>query len=571
MRHSHSFISKMRGCGCGVFMLIPLLVFTVMWCLWYFYPMSEEEQLATDITVVSETRYVISGPKGKELLAFTSTRGDTLLHGVSGVEREVLHGQWVRRYQLLPYSGGSIAVESFDTLGICRFPTEDILSLLKHEAEYLVEEQEVARRQRKDIDYFLRTHTVIDDGFDIVARYSDIHNQTVDSISKVQKLLAEAIASGKKGKLTITLDRHYYISSARGRIECVPTIARDSVLLLRIRKNEQQSDMKIEQGFSTFFSHSRMSAKMAYERLKARKPKTDKKKTSAIDTLGVYSGVRDSLAMPHGYGHFTALNGDYYEGEWEHGKRTGVGFSLLRGKRLMLGEWKDDKFLGERIAYTPERIYGIDISRYQHEKGRKRFSINWKDLRITSLGRLSKKTIHGTVNYPVRFIFIKATEGVTVRNKYFASDYANARKYGYKTGAYHFFSVRTPGRNQAINFLRNSRYNKGDLPPVLDLEPTDAQIRQAGGVQALFRNVRTWLNAVEKQRGVRPILYISQRFVNKYLPQAPDLQKNYDVWIARYGEYRPDVNLVYWQLSPDGRVSGIKTEVDINVYNGFNF
>lgn len=571
MRHSHSFISKMRGCGCGVFMLIPLLVLAVLWCLWYFYPMSEEEQQAADITVVSETRYVISTPQGKELLAFTSTRGDTLLHGVSGVEREVMRGQWVRRYQLLPYSGGTIAVEPFDTLGICRFSTENIVSLLKHEAEYLAVEQEVASQQRKDIDYFLRTHTVIDDGFDIVARYSDIHNQMVDSISKVQKLLADAIASGKNGKLTITLDRHYFLSSAKGKIECKPTTVKDSVLLLRIRKNEQQEEMKIEPGFSTFFSHSRMSAKLAAERLKALKPKTDKKKTSAIDTLGVYSGVRDSLAMPHGYGHFTALNGDYYEGEWEHGKRSGVGFSLLRGKRLMLGEWKDDKFLGERIAYTPERIYGIDISRYQHEKGKKRFSINWKNLRITSLGRLSKKTIHGTVDYPVRFIFIKATEGVTVKNKYFLSDYANARKYGYKTGAYHFFSVKTPGNSQAVNFLRNSRYSKGDLPPVLDLEPTDAQIRQAGGVQALFRNVRTWLNAVEKQRGIRPILYISQRFVNKYLPQAPDLQKNYDVWIARYGEYRPDVNLVYWQLSPDGRVSGIQTEVDINVYNGFNF
>ena len=47
------------------------------------------------------------------------------------------------------------------------------------------------------------------------------------------------------------------------------------------------------------------------------------------------------------------------------------------------------------------------------------------------------------------------------------------------------------------------------------------------------------------------------------------IKQNYQVWIARYGEYKPDVNLVYWQLSPDGRVRGIKTEVDINVFNGF--
>ncbi len=69
----------------------------------------------------------------------------------------------------------------------------------------------------------------------------------------------------------------------------------------------------------------------------------------------------------------------------------------------------------------------------------------------------------------------------------------------------------------------------------------------------------------------RPILYISQRFVNKYLSLAPDLHNNYDVWIARYGEYKPDVNLVYWQLSPDGSVTGIHGHVDINVYNGLEF
>jgi lysozyme len=41
------------------------------------------------------------------------------------------------------------------------------------------------------------------------------------------------------------------------------------------------------------------------------------------------------------------------------------------------------------------------------------------------------------------------------------------------------------------------------------------------------------------------------------------------VWIARYGEYKPDVKLVYWQLSPEGRVNGITGPVDINVFNGY--
>ena len=45
---------------------------------------------------------------------------------------------------------------------------------------------------------------------------------------------------------------------------------------------------------------------------------------------------------------------------------------------------------------------------------------------------------------------------------------------------------------------------------------------------------------------------------------------NYYVWIARYGEYKPEVRLLIWQLSPDGRVNGIHGDVDINVFNGYS-
>ncbi len=58
-------------------------------------------------------------------------------------------------------------------------------------------------------------------------------------------------------------------------------------------------------------------------------------------------------------------------------------------------------------------------------------------------------------------------------------------------------------------------------------------------------------------------------FVNRYMPFAPEeLKKKYPVWVARYGEYKPYVHLLYWQLSPDGRVRGIRGDVDIDVFNG---
>ena len=83
------------------------------------------------------------------------------------------------------------------------------------------------------------------------------------------------------------------------------------------------------------------------------------------------------------------------------------------------------------------------------------------------------------------------------------------------------------------------------------------------------RQVRAWLQEVQREWKVYPILYISQSFALKHMPLAPDLGDNYFVWIARYGEYMPHFKLTYWQLSPDGRVRGIRGDVDINVYNGY--
>ena len=129
--------------------------------------------------------------------------------------------------------------------------------------------------------------------------------------------------------------------------------------------------------------------------------------------------------------------------------------------------------------------------------------------------------------------------------------------------------MKTSAEAQANYFLNHTLFRKGDFPPVLDVEPTDAQIRQIGGDNELMRRIRIFMRMVEKRTGMRPILYISQMFINKPMANAEDIKKNYNVWIARYGQYKPDVRLVYWQLCPDGRVNGITGEVDVNVFNGY--
>lgn len=287
------------------------------------------------------------------------------------------------------------------------------------------------------------------------------------------------------------------------------------------------------------------------------------------DTLGIYTGEMNAQLQPHGHGVYRGADGSWYDGAWQNGVRSGFGCAVTADGKVRVGEWKAGRYRGERMTYTAERIYGIDISRYQHGKGRKKYKIDWAKVRITGLGKISQKKVSGSVSYPVSFVYIKSTEGTTVRNPFFLSDYRQARKHGIRCGAYHFFSPTSKPSKQAYYFLKHTKYQKGDFPPVLDVEPSHAQVRAMGGTEAMLSRVRTWLNIVHKHTGVRPILYVSQSFVNRYLPSAPDIIRDYRVWIARYGEYRPDVRLVFWQLCPDGRVQGIRGDVDINVFNGY--
>lgn len=279
-----------------------------------------------------------------------------------------------------------------------------------------------------------------------------------------------------------------------------------------------------------------------------------------------YVGTFNDDLRPDGFGREWTAEGDYYEGNWTDGHRSGHGFSCRTGRIVRCGEWRRDRFLGERMVYTSDRIYGIDISRYQHGKGRKYYPIDWGRLRITGLG--GGRRVKGSVDYPVSYIYIKATEGRGMTNKYYAADLRAARRHGFAVGSYHFFTHTSSGAQQAAHFLRMAWVAPQDLPPVLDLEPTEEQIRKMGGRAALFRQVSAWLRIVEQRRGKRPVLYVSQTFVNRHLVHAPALLEKYDVWIARYGEYKPYVHLLHWQLTPHGRVRGITGTVDINVFNG---
>ena len=190
-------------------------------------------------------------------------------------------------------------------------------------------------------------------------------------------------------------------------------------------------------------------------------------------------------------------------------------------------------------------VHGIDVSHYQGK-------IDWKQL------LQSKET-----DFPLHFIFMKATEGSSLDDDTFESNFEEARNHGFIRGAYHFFSTKTDALRQADFFIRNVKLESGDLPPVLDVELVGKKSKQE-----LQQGIKQWLDRVEAHYGVKPILYTSYKFKTKYLDDARF--DAYPYWIAHY--YVDSVKYQgrwdFWQHTDVGSVPGIEQEVDLNVFNG---
>lgn len=190
-------------------------------------------------------------------------------------------------------------------------------------------------------------------------------------------------------------------------------------------------------------------------------------------------------------------------------------------------------------------IHGIDVSRYQHY-------IDWDEVKAMQVDKVQ-----------INFAFIKATEGLGNVDRYFSRNWTKAQEANMIRGAYHFFLATKSGKAQALNFINVVELEKGDLPPVLDVE-------QTYGVPAekLRKNVKEFLETVELYYGVKPIIYTNVDFYNHYL--KGDFDK-YRLWVAHYLQKdRPRITRewLFWQHSEQGRVNGILTRVDFNVFNG---
>ena len=190
------------------------------------------------------------------------------------------------------------------------------------------------------------------------------------------------------------------------------------------------------------------------------------------------------------------------------------------------------------------QVHGIDISHYQGD-------INWNMLKQTRQGQ-----------FPISFIFMKATEGGDYSDDKFVANFDSARAHGFVRGAYHFYNPKTDANKQADFFIRSVKLEPGDLPPVLDIEKKGKDIKK------LQADLKVWLRKVESHYGVKPIIYASYKFKTRYLNDS--VFNSYPYWIAHYyvDSVRYDGDWKFWQHTDVGTLPGIDEKVDLNVFNG---
>lgn len=219
-------------------------------------------------------------------------------------------------------------------------------------------------------------------------------------------------------------------------------------------------------------------------------------------------------------------------------------------KVISIDPAKYTSLLIELKPEAPEHIkgeLGIDVSRHQGE-------INWDSMAAAHVG----------------FAGIRATMGTTGKDSQFARNWPEAGRVEIQRLPYHYFINNLPGLPQLNNFLSALGDDLGELPPVLDVEPTSDEVTNNAIKDKLSntKQIAIWLDECEKRVGRRPLIYTNLWAWNA-CTTIPAWSNNYPLWLAQHTNApAPKVPLpwsvcVVWQYSRTGDIGG-KSPIDLN-------
>ena len=198
----------------------------------------------------------------------------------------------------------------------------------------------------------------------------------------------------------------------------------------------------------------------------------------------------------------------------------------------------------EVLQKHDDKAIGFDVSEYQSE-------IDWE------------QTYHIEEAFELSFVFIRATAGKDKIDSRFKENWNGAKARQLIRGAYHYYRPNENSKEQARNFIKNVTLQKGDLPPVLDIE----KLPKKQSVECLKIGLRNWLTAIEKHYKVKPIIYSGESYYTDFLKEE---FSEYPLWIANYNFWRNELEADwhFWQFTEKAKIEGIEYPIDLNIFNG---
>ena len=186
-------------------------------------------------------------------------------------------------------------------------------------------------------------------------------------------------------------------------------------------------------------------------------------------------------------------------------------------------------------------IRGVDVSHHQGE-------VDWE-----ALGG------DGTA-----FAYIKSTEGGDWVDSRFEENWEGADEAGVLRGAYHFFTLCTPGSEQAANMIAVVPDEPGMLPPAVDLE-FGGNCAARPTVISFRTELDAFLETIEEHYQMRPVIYTNAHFFRRYLQDDPPRV----TWWMQSPIVEPwgAPEWTFWQYLP-GPKDGVEGDVDRNVFDG---
>lgn len=166
-----------------------------------------------------------------------------------------------------------------------------------------------------------------------------------------------------------------------------------------------------------------------------------------------------------------------------------------------------------------------------------------------------------------QFVYLKSTEGGDFSDRKFQENWLKAREQGLHVGAYHFYRLCRDGQTQAKHFIATVPKKSDALPPVMDLEYDSACINHYTKEQ-LLQEIQVMHDQLYQHYEKQPIFYTSKAFYNIVLAGH---FSNTPLWVREYKglpDLKDQPKWLFWQHSNKGKIKGISTPVDLNVFYG---